>query len=375
MIMKKILTLFLMLLASIAGSAQQPNLTIHAKIKDLKAGDLVYWRKIGDTEKDSVRATDGGFDIRTTIARGEGNIYIIQVGTAYTEHSTLLLYLDKGMVNINGDGPMFNQAKLSGSPFILDFNAYKDFMDKDSVLHAAPELYKKANQLYKDKDSIGLAGLQPLLDKTDSTRTALSKEWVGQHPASAISAYVLYFILRRSMGFDALDTALGKLSPLATDNRLAKEIARSIGVNKLTGIGQVAMDFTQSDTAGRPVSLKDFRGKYVLVDFWASWCHPCRLENPNVVKAFADYRNKDFTVLGVSLDRPGYKEAWLKAIHEDGLAWTQVSDLKFWNNAIAKQYDIESIPSNLLIGPDGKIVAKDLHGDELEKKLSEVLPK
>jgi peroxiredoxin len=380
--MKKILTFLLILLATAAGFAQQPNLTIHdpnltihATIKDMKAGNWVYWRKISDTEKDSVKTMDGGFEIRTSIAEGEGNIYIVQVGSAYTEHSMQLLYLDKGTVNINGDGPMFNKAKLSGSPFILDFNAYNDFMDKDSVLHAAPELYKKANQLYKDKDSTGLAKLQPLMDRTDSTKTARAKEWVAQHPASPISTYVLYFVLRRSLNFDQLDSVLGKLSPAAKDNRLAKEITHGIDVNKLTGIGQMAMDFTQSDTSGRPVSLKDFRGKYVLVDFWASWCHPCRMENPNVVKAFADYKGKDFTVLGVSLDRPGYKEAWLKAIHEDGLAWTQVSDLKFWNNAIAKQYDIESIPSNLLIGPDGKIVAKDLQGDELEKKLSEVLSK
>jgi peroxiredoxin len=375
MIMKRIMTSFLMLLAFLAGSAQQPNLTIHATIKDMKAGNWVYWRKISDTEKDSVKTIDGGFDIRTSIPEGEGNIYIVQVGSAYTEHSMQLLYLDKGTVDINGDGPMFNKTKLSGSPFILDLNAYNDFMDKDSVLHAAPELYKKANQLYKDKDSIGLAKLQPLMDRTDSTKTARAKEWVAQHPASPISTYVLYFILRRSLNFDQLDSVLGKLSPAAKDNRLAKEITHSVDVNKLTGIGQLAMDFTQSDTSGRPVSLKDFRGKYVLVDFWASWCHPCRMENPNVVKAYADYKGKDFTVLGVSLDRPGYKDAWLKAIHEDGLAWTQVSDLKFWNNAIAKQYDIESIPSNLLIGPDGKIVAKDLHGDELEKKLSEVLSK
>ncbi|HEV2482405.1 MAG TPA: TlpA disulfide reductase family protein [Puia sp.] len=373
--MLRILLLSVLLVAVVAAFGQQTNLSIHARIKDLKAGDWVYWRKISDTEKDSVKATDGRFDIRTTVGEGEGNIYILQVGATYKEHSVLVLYLDKGEVEIRGEGPMFDQAKLSGSPYIADFNTYNEFMDKDSLMRAAPALYKEANERYKNKDSVGLAKLQPLMDKTDSMRTVLSKEWVRQHPSSAISAYVLYFVLRRSLSFDELATALGALSPAARDNRLAKEIEHSIAVNKLTGVGQQAMDFSQTDTAGRTVSLRDFRGKYVLVDFWASWCHPCRLENPNVVKAYADYRDKNFTVLGVSLDRPGYKDAWLKAIHDDGLTWTQVSDLKFWNNAIAKQYDIEAIPSNLLIGPDGKIVAKDLHGEELEKKLSEVLSK
>ncbi|WP_431215912.1 thioredoxin-like domain-containing protein [Puia sp. P3] len=118
---------------------------------------------------------------------------------------------------------------------------------------------------------------------------------------------------------------------------------------------------------------EELQGKYVLVDFWASWCVPCRGENPNVVAAFNKYKDRNFTVLGVSLDQPTGKEKWLKAIHDDRLTWTHVSDLKFWNNAVARQYDINSIPANLLLDPEGKIVAKDLHGEELEKKLSEVL--
>jgi peroxiredoxin len=133
------------------------------------------------------------------------------------------------------------------------------------------------------------------------------------------------------------------------------------------------MDFIQPDTSGNPVALSSFRGKYVLVDFWASWCAPCRQENPNVVSNYNKFREKNFTVLGVSLDRPGQKDKWLQAIHLDGLAWTHVSDLQFWNNAVARQYKIESIPQNFLIGPDGRIVAKNLRGQALEAKLCEVL--
>jgi peroxiredoxin len=369
--MKKIFIL-LTLLANLAGFAQSPNLTIHATIKDLEAGTLVYWRKIIGNDKDSVKAAKGGFDIHTFIPEGEGDMYIIQIGTAFTEQSTLLLYLEKGKVEIRGEGPMFQKTKLSGSPYIREFNAYNDFMDKDSLVAGEKELNKKYRELYNNKDSIGMAKLRPQLEMIDSIRTVLSKQWVQQHPSTPVSAYVLCYQLRGSMSFGELDTALGKLSPAAKNNGPAKDIAHRIAVNKLTGIGQTALDFTQEDTAGRPVSLKDFRGKYVLVDFWASWCHPCRMENPNVVKAYADYKDKNFTVLSVSLDRPGQKEAWLKAIHEDHLDWTHVSDLKFWSNAVAKLYDIQSVPTNLLIGPDGKILAKDLHGDELEKKLSEI---
>jgi peroxiredoxin len=364
--------LLLALLANLAGFAQSPNLTIHATIKDLKAGTPVYWRKVTGMDKDSVKSAEGGFDIRTFIPEGEGDVYIIQIGTAMTEQSVMALYLEKGKVEIRGEGPMFEKKKLSGSPFIREFNAYNDFLAKDSLVAAGKELEKKYRELYMKKDTIGMAKLLPQIEKADSVRAVLSKEWVLQHPSTPVSAYVLCYQLRGSMSFDELDTALGKLSTAAKNNGPAKDIAHRIAVNKLTGIGQTALDFTQEDTAGRPVSLKDFRGKYVLVDFWASWCHPCRMENPNVVKAYADYKDKNFTVLSVSLDGPGQKEAWLKAIHDDHLDWTHVSDLKFWSNAVAKLYDIQSVPTNLLIGPDGKILAKDLHGEELEKKLSEI---
>jgi peroxiredoxin len=140
-----------------------------------------------------------------------------------------------------------------------------------------------------------------------------------------------------------------------------------------TAIGAMAPVFTQEDVDGKAVSLADFRGKYVLLDFWASWCGPCRRENPNVVKVYQQYNDKNFTIIGVSLDQPGKKDAWLAAIKADGLDWTQVSDLKFWDNAVAKQYGVKAIPQNYLIDPMGKIIAENLVGQELENKLRELL--
>ncbi|MGA1646596.1 MAG: peroxiredoxin family protein, partial [bacterium] len=129
---------------------------------------------------------------------------------------------------------------------------------------------------------------------------------------------------------------------------------------------------TQNDTLDQPVSLSSFRGKYLLIDFWASWCGPCRQENPNVVKVFNQFKDRGFTVLGVSLDRPGQKDKWMKAIHDDQLTWTHVSDLKFWYNAISKQYGIRAIPQNLLLDPTGKIIAKNLRGEDLVKKMATI---
>jgi peroxiredoxin len=135
----------------------------------------------------------------------------------------------------------------------------------------------------------------------------------------------------------------------------------------------MAKNFEATDINGNTVSLSDFKGKYVLFDFWASWCGPCRAENPNVVVAYNKYKDKNFTILGISLDQPGKKDAWMKAVEKDGLPWTQVSDLKFWNNEAALLYGVKSIPQNFLVDPSGKIVAKNLYGAELHETLEKFL--
>ncbi len=136
-------------------------------------------------------------------------------------------------------------------------------------------------------------------------------------------------------------------------------------------IGSVIQDFEQNDVEGKPVNIKSFRGKYVLIDFWASWCGPCRGENPNVLNAYKKYKNKNFTVLGISLDKS--KEPWVEAINHDGLTWAHVSDLKGWSNTVAQQFGISSIPQNFLIDPNGVIIGKNLRGPDLDAKLESIL--
>jgi len=136
-------------------------------------------------------------------------------------------------------------------------------------------------------------------------------------------------------------------------------------------VGKQAIDFTQPDANGNTISLSSFKGKYVLVDFWASWCAPCRKESPNLVKAYEKYRSKNFEILGVSLDQN--KEKWLKAINDDHYTWTQVGDIKGWENAAAREYGIQGIPFNVLLDPNGVIIARNLRGEALEKKLEEIL--
>jgi peroxiredoxin len=155
---------------------------------------------------------------------------------------------------------------------------------------------------------------------------------------------------------------------LAIKNSLAAQAAQAQGK-----VGQQAPEISLPDVNGKEVKLSSFKGKYVLVDFWASWCGPCRQENPTVVAAYNKFKNKNFDILGVSLDRPGQKDKWLEAIKKDNLTWTHVSDLLFWQSPIVPLYGIEGIPYNVLVSPEGKIIAESLRGPALESKLQELL--
>jgi peroxiredoxin len=155
------------------------------------------------------------------------------------------------------------------------------------------------------------------------------------------------------------------------DQQLAQMAQQDKEDNNSSWVGKPAPELALPDANGRTISISSFRGKFVLVDFWASWCGPCRAENPNVVKAYQEYKSRNFAILGVSLDKE--KAPWQEAIHEDKLDWTHVSDLKFWNSKAVETFKFNGIPFNVLIDPTGKIIAQSLRGDDLENKLKEVL--
>lgn len=194
---------------------------------------------------------------------------------------------------------------------------------------------------------------------------------ISKYPDSPAAAFYLYRYFTYQLPLDQLKATRAKISPALAGCPYVKDLDGIIGQLENVQIGKTAPDFSLPDTAGVAVALADFRGKYVLLDFWASWCPPCRRENPNVVKAFQDYKDKNFTILGISLDNN--KDKWLKAIADDQLTWTHVSDLKYWDSEIPALYGVRGIPANVLLDPNGVIIAKNITGEELHDTLKEVI--
>jgi thiol-disulfide isomerase/thioredoxin len=178
-------------------------------------------------------------------------------------------------------------------------------------------------------------------------------------------------ILDRDKYYDLYLSTAVKLKKEWPDYQVSKEFIEMVDKMKVTAISQIAPEIEMPNPDGKLIKLSSLRGKYVLVDFWAKWCGPCRKENPNVVRAYQKYKDKGFEVFGVSLDRN--KEDWVEAIEQDGLTWTQVSDLKYFDSKAAHDYNISAIPFSILLDPEGKIIAKNLQGSALDKKLEEVL--
>ncbi len=276
------------------------------------------------------------------------------------------IFIGNESITVTGDAGNLNTLQVKGSSSELDFQAFEqEFNPFFAQINQLSQLANSTDPAIK-KDSIGeayQATVMMIQIKVDS--------FLQKRKSSYVSPFLLVVVNQLSDDVFLLERRYQSLSPEVQQGMYGKYIREQIDNGKIGAVGTEAMDFIQTDTAGRPVSLSSFKGKYVLVDFWASWCKPCRMENPNVLAAYERFKTKNFTVLGVSLDRS--RDAWIKAILDDRLQWSQVSDLKFWNNAVAIQYRIQQIPQNFLIDPNGKIVGRNLRGTELDSRLCALL--
>jgi peroxiredoxin len=277
------------------------------------------------------------------------------------------VYVENGIISVKGKKTEPPVYEITGSASHKDFTSFTK-----TFLPLAQQLNAQANTINNtmpgpDRDS--------LMNNYTNTQQVIQNEidkFINEKSKSVVSAFILNATYNFNQDIALLEKRYKLLDAAVKNSEAGTQLGQFIADNKIGAIGTEALDFTQPDTTGNPISLSSFRGKYVLVDFWASWCNPCRLENPNVVDNYNKFKTKNFTVLGVSLDRPGQKAQWVRAINEDNLTWNHVSDLQFWNNAVARLYHIQGIPQNILVDPEGKIVARNLRGPALQEKLCEI---
>ena len=301
----------------------------------------------------------------------DGQVTDVKEGMMY-----LKKYVDKTFVDVDSAAIVDGKFKFEGvAPEALahGLTTRKEssrpmvfFLDNDAMKVTL-------NESGKELDITGSPANEVFMQNAKITR---SKEYsldslLAAHPASAVSAYFVVKDFAYKLDLEGMKAVRAKFDASLDGTEYVKQIESMIARMEKVQVDSVAPDFTLPDVDGNPVSLSSFRGKYVLVDFWAAWCPDCRKENPNIVAAWEKYKDKNFAVLGVSLDRN--RDQWLAAIEKDGLKWTQVSDLKYWSSDAAVLYCIRWIPMSFLIDPEGKIVSIGLEGEELHNKLEELL--
>ena len=328
----------------------------------------------------SAITTDGKFSISMNAPKDA--VYNLRLQNDVPQFITIINDASKISVDVdfNKRTDFYSVTGSKASKSIQEYLAKITEMQKDRFT-----IYFQIDSIKRNNgDSVLVQNLNLKQQQISNGEKTYTQQIVQQSTNSSLALFILstYQGMARDPNFRVIGFTDPEVVVLLNDvlNKFPERtdiagIRNSVeaGIPKTLWVGKQAPEISLPDTEGKTVKLSSFRGKYVLVDFWASWCGPCRRENPNVVEAYNRFRNKNFTILGVSLDRPGQKEAWLKAIVDDNLNWTHVSDLKFWQSEVVPVYQVGSIPFNVLVDPEGKVVAENLRGNALEQKLQEVL--
>lgn len=293
-----------------------------------------------------------------------------------TLNGSLPIILENGDIAIEFNKDTIQKSKIGGTKNNDKFQSYND---KSNVIFKKMMKFQEENQqkmmqAQQTQDTVTASALMKEYNKFQEELNEQSKSFINANPDAFISSLLLEnFLMRNSITADEAKKFYEKLDKSLLETKSGKNITKMLDAMTSVNIGSVAPDFSAPSPDGKMISLKESMGKVTLIDFWASWCGPCRKENPNVVAMYNELHEKGLNIIGVSLDKEGDVEKWKEAIAKDGLTWNQISNLKHWNEPIALQYNVKSIPATFLLDASGKIVAKDLRGEALKAKVKELL--
>lgn len=363
--LKNIITLVLFLTPAIIF-AQENTFILKGHVEHFSNGKVILTSKDGNI-LDSTKTVNGNFTFKGKL---QNPVYAyLRIGDNLQQVS---FFLESKNMRVELNKDSLQNAVFSGSPETNSWEDYRKVFHKISMragpyYHLVDSLNKASNGKLDSSDK---AISKAALDKLQDYDMKMHKQYVLQHKNSVVCPFIIIDHFVNYFEFKQAEELFALVTPAIKNSFYGKKLSDAIKIANRTAIG-TSPTFSQIDSAGKVMNLQDFRGQYVLVDFWASWCGPCRRENPNVLAAYKKYHPLGFTVVGVSLDNN--KKAWLNAVHHDNLEWTQLCDLKGWENEAAVKFGVKVVPTNFLLDKNGKIIAKNLRGEDLQNKLKDLL--